>query len=148
MFPGLKQTDGWKYMQEMLPAVLALWQGDYAHNGEFWQFPLSTSVPKPLQKPHPPLFGATSSLSSHQIVGELGMGLCSFTVGLPPEELAERLAMAKALAVPKVREQMVAMGLAPEYMTAAQLGERLYARLTPARLEALMNNASQAEVQA
>jgi flavin-dependent trigonelline monooxygenase, oxygenase component len=31
MFPGLKQTDGWKYMQEMLPAILALWQGDYEH---------------------------------------------------------------------------------------------------------------------
>ncbi|MFM2120552.1 MAG: hypothetical protein RL722_2020 [Pseudomonadota bacterium] len=31
---------------------------------------------------------------------------------------------------------------------AAQLGERLYARLTPAKLDALMNNASQAEVQA
>jgi alkanesulfonate monooxygenase SsuD/methylene tetrahydromethanopterin reductase-like flavin-dependent oxidoreductase (luciferase family) len=30
-------------------------------------------------------------LPSHQIVGELGMGLCSFTVGLPPEELAERI---------------------------------------------------------
>ena len=39
---GLKQTDGWKYMQEMLPAVMALWQGDYEHKGEYWQFPLST----------------------------------------------------------------------------------------------------------
>ena len=58
MYPGLKQTDGWKYMQEMLPAVLALWQGDYKHKGEFWQFPTSTSVPKPLQQPHPPLWVA------------------------------------------------------------------------------------------
>ena len=48
MHPGLKQTDGWKYMQEMLPAVLALWQGDSAHNGWVWQFPKSTSGPKPL----------------------------------------------------------------------------------------------------
>jgi len=53
MRPGLLQTDGWRYMQEMLPAVLKLWQGDYAHDGEFWQFPTSTSVPKPLQQPHP-----------------------------------------------------------------------------------------------
>ena len=28
----------------MLPAVMALWQGDYEHKGEYWQFPLSTSV--------------------------------------------------------------------------------------------------------
>jgi alkanesulfonate monooxygenase SsuD/methylene tetrahydromethanopterin reductase-like flavin-dependent oxidoreductase (luciferase family) len=49
MRPGLKQTDAWKYMQEMLPVIRALWQGDYAHNGEFWSFPTSTSCPKPLQ---------------------------------------------------------------------------------------------------
>ena len=49
MRPGLKQTDAWRYMQEMLPVIRALWQGDYAHEGEHWSFPTSTSVPKPVQ---------------------------------------------------------------------------------------------------
>lgn len=49
MTPGLKQTEAWRYMQEMLPAVRALWKGDYAHDGQFWQFPTATSCPKPLQ---------------------------------------------------------------------------------------------------
>lgn len=49
MRPGLKQTDAWRYMQEMLPVIRALWQGDYEHNGEFWSFPASTSCPKPVQ---------------------------------------------------------------------------------------------------
>ena len=53
MFPGLKQTDGWRYMQEMLPVLKQLWQGDVEHNGEFWQFPSSTSCPKPLQREVP-----------------------------------------------------------------------------------------------
>ena len=48
MRPGLKQSDAWKYMNEMVPALQALWAGDYEHNGEFWQFPVSTSVPKPV----------------------------------------------------------------------------------------------------
>ncbi len=61
MKPGLKQSDGYRYMQEMLPAVLALWQGDYAHDGVFWQFPTSTSVPKPLQSPHPRIWVAARS---------------------------------------------------------------------------------------
>ena len=58
MHPGLEQKEGYRYMHEMLPAVKALWQGDYEHNGEFWKFPASTSVPKPLQKPHPPIWVA------------------------------------------------------------------------------------------
>jgi alkanesulfonate monooxygenase SsuD/methylene tetrahydromethanopterin reductase-like flavin-dependent oxidoreductase (luciferase family) len=29
MRPGLKQTDAWRYMQEMLPVIRKLWQGDY-----------------------------------------------------------------------------------------------------------------------
>ena len=53
MHPGLKQTDGWRYMQEMLPAVQKLWAGDYEHQGEFWSFPKATSVPKPVQKTVP-----------------------------------------------------------------------------------------------
>ncbi|MFN3577098.1 MAG: LLM class flavin-dependent oxidoreductase, partial [Tabrizicola sp.] len=53
MRPGLKQTDAWRYMQEMLPVIRELWQGDYAHEGEYWSFPASTSCPKPLQKEVP-----------------------------------------------------------------------------------------------
>jgi alkanesulfonate monooxygenase SsuD/methylene tetrahydromethanopterin reductase-like flavin-dependent oxidoreductase (luciferase family) len=49
MRPGLKQTDAWRYMQEMLPVIRELWKGDYAHEGEHWSFPASTSVPKPVQ---------------------------------------------------------------------------------------------------
>jgi len=56
MHPRLKQSDAWRYVHEMLPAVKALWAGDYEHDGEFWSFPVSTSVPKPLQKPHPPVW--------------------------------------------------------------------------------------------
>jgi alkanesulfonate monooxygenase SsuD/methylene tetrahydromethanopterin reductase-like flavin-dependent oxidoreductase (luciferase family) len=48
-------------MQEMLPALKALWAGDYEHNGEYWSFPTATSVPKPVQKPHPPLWIAARS---------------------------------------------------------------------------------------
>ena len=49
MKPGLDQKDSWRYMQEMLPVVQALWAGDVAHDGEFWQFPTATSCPKPVQ---------------------------------------------------------------------------------------------------
>lgn len=61
MHPGLKQSDAYRYLHEMLPALKALWAGDYEHSGEFWSFPVSTSVPKPLQQPHPPIWIAARS---------------------------------------------------------------------------------------
>jgi alkanesulfonate monooxygenase SsuD/methylene tetrahydromethanopterin reductase-like flavin-dependent oxidoreductase (luciferase family) len=42
----------------MLPVLRGLWQGDFAHQGEIWRFPRATSVPKPLQRPHPPIWVA------------------------------------------------------------------------------------------
>lgn len=63
MHPGLKQSDAWQHMQEMLPAVRALWQGDYEHDGEFWKFPASTSCPKPLQTEVPVWVAARSPIT-------------------------------------------------------------------------------------
>ncbi len=63
MRPGLKQPDAWRYMQEMLPVVRALWAGDYAHNGEFWSFPVSTACPKPLQAEVPVWIAARAPIT-------------------------------------------------------------------------------------
>ena len=55
---GMDQKIGVPMMQEMMPVLKGLWQGDYEHDGEYWSFPAATSVPKPLQKPHPPIWVA------------------------------------------------------------------------------------------
>ncbi len=60
MHPGLDQKDSYRYMQEMLPLVRQLWQGDVEHQGTYWQFPKATSCPKPLQ-PKVPLWVAARS---------------------------------------------------------------------------------------
>lgn len=86
MLPGLKQTDGWKYMQEMLPAVLALWKGDYEHKGELWQFPLSTSVPKPLQKPAPPIWVAARAPITYDFAVKHGLNIMSWPLTRPMSE--------------------------------------------------------------
>ena len=63
MRPGLDQRDSYKYMQEMLPLVQQLWQGDVEHNGEFWQFPAATSCPKPVQDKVPMWVAARSPVT-------------------------------------------------------------------------------------
>ncbi len=70
MKPGLKQTDAWRYMQEMLPCVRALWKGDYAHDGEFWAFPTATAVPKPVQKEVPVWVAARAPITYDYAVRE------------------------------------------------------------------------------
>ena len=56
MAGGIPPSSGGTHLREMVPAVRELWQGDYAHDGEIWQFPTSTSVPKPIQQPMPPMW--------------------------------------------------------------------------------------------
>ena len=86
MHAGLKQSDGWRYMQEMLPAVLALWQGDYEHKGEYWSFPTATSVPKPLQKPHPPIWVAARAPITYDFAVKNGFNIMSWPLTRPMSE--------------------------------------------------------------
>lgn len=65
MADGLPATDGGKHLREIVPAIRKLWAGDYAHDGEIWQFPTSTSVPKPVQQPNPPMWIAARDPASH-----------------------------------------------------------------------------------
>jgi alkanesulfonate monooxygenase SsuD/methylene tetrahydromethanopterin reductase-like flavin-dependent oxidoreductase (luciferase family) len=78
---------------EALRHIVGCWTNDeYSFDGEFWSMPPRRVHPKPLQDPHPPIWGATSSLEGHYEIGTRGIGLLSFTVGNPPEQLEERIA--------------------------------------------------------
>jgi alkanesulfonate monooxygenase SsuD/methylene tetrahydromethanopterin reductase-like flavin-dependent oxidoreductase (luciferase family) len=78
--------------QEAIGHVVGCWTNDeYSFEGKYWSMPKRRVLPKPLQKPHPPLYGATSSEDGHRQVGALGLGLCSFAVGVPPEEVAKKI---------------------------------------------------------
>jgi len=87
MRPGMKQSDGWRYMQEMLPVVKALWAGDTAHEGEFWSFPSATSVPKPLQQPHPPIWVAARAPITFDYAVRNGCNIMSWPLTRPMSEV-------------------------------------------------------------
>jgi alkanesulfonate monooxygenase SsuD/methylene tetrahydromethanopterin reductase-like flavin-dependent oxidoreductase (luciferase family) len=48
------------------------------YHGEFFDFPLRNVLPKPLQKPHPPLWVACSQLETIRMAGQRGMGALGF----------------------------------------------------------------------
>ena len=78
--------------QEAIGHVVGCWTNDeYEFEGKTWSMPKRRVLPKPMQSPHPPIFGATSSDEGHVGIGELGIGLCSFAVGVPPEEIKRKI---------------------------------------------------------
>ncbi len=85
---GVNKSEGWRYMNEMLPALKALWQGDYEHQGELWQFPLSTCVPKPLQQPHPPLWVAARAPISFDYAVKNNCNIMAWPITRDMDEVA------------------------------------------------------------
>ena len=99
MHPGLKQSDGYKYVHEMLPVLKSLWRGDYEHDGEYWSFPAATSVPKPLQEPHPPIWVAARAPITFDWAVKNGCNVLSWALTRPFSEVeayAERFETALA----------------------------------------------------
>jgi alkanesulfonate monooxygenase SsuD/methylene tetrahydromethanopterin reductase-like flavin-dependent oxidoreductase (luciferase family) len=50
----------------------------WQYDGEFFKFPLRAVLPKPFQKPHPPLWVACSQLDTIRYAAHRGMGALSF----------------------------------------------------------------------
>ncbi len=87
MLGGIDQREGVAYLKEMIPALKDLWKGDYEHNGEFWSFPSATSVPKPLQSPHPPLWIAARDEGTFDYALKNGCNIMSTPLNSPVEEV-------------------------------------------------------------
>ncbi len=54
------------------------WNHGWEYDGEYFKFPLRAVVPKPLQKPHPPLWVACSQLDTIRYSAHRGMGALCF----------------------------------------------------------------------
>lgn len=72
LLPGLDAWGAGQRMRELIPALKGVWAGDYAHDGEFWKFPSTTSAPKPVQTPHPPIWVAARDPNSHEFAVSQG----------------------------------------------------------------------------
>lgn len=72
IMPGMDAWEAGQRMRELIPAVQKLWQGDYAHEGEFHQFPKTTSAPLPLQQDGPPIWVAARDPNSHEFAVQNG----------------------------------------------------------------------------
>jgi alkanesulfonate monooxygenase SsuD/methylene tetrahydromethanopterin reductase-like flavin-dependent oxidoreductase (luciferase family) len=64
--------------RESLDVIIAfLTQDPFQHMGTHWTIPPTKPVPVSIQKPHPPLYYASTSLEGLEIAGHLGLGAIS-----------------------------------------------------------------------
>ncbi len=66
LMPGMDAWEAGQRMRETVPTLRKLWAGDYAHEGEFYKFPSTSSAPKPQQDGGPPIWIAARDPNSHE----------------------------------------------------------------------------------
>jgi alkanesulfonate monooxygenase SsuD/methylene tetrahydromethanopterin reductase-like flavin-dependent oxidoreductase (luciferase family) len=67
-----------QWEDSMAALIKALSADVLEHDGPIWKIPPREVVPKPLQKPHMPISVAASSVDSHRMAGERGLGVLTF----------------------------------------------------------------------
>jgi alkanesulfonate monooxygenase SsuD/methylene tetrahydromethanopterin reductase-like flavin-dependent oxidoreductase (luciferase family) len=78
--------------QESLEMIPRMWTEDpFEHRGRFVSVPPRSILPKPLQKPHPPLWMAATSPQSWELAGRNGIGILGLTIFVSIPQLQERV---------------------------------------------------------
>ena len=77
----------------------AFTQDPFMFYGKHYQIPPRSLVPKPIQKPHPPMYMAATSEESHTMAAQLGIGVFSWSNYMGYEPLAESIAAYKKAAL-------------------------------------------------
>ena len=89
---GINPHETREMLGEAIDHVVGMWTNDeYEFEGKYWSMPRRRVHPKPVQDPHPPIWSATTSIDGHFEIGKMGVGLLSFSVGVPPEDLIPRV---------------------------------------------------------
>ena len=87
----LQDTRGmWEEFAQILPRI---WTEEvFSHEGKYYQIPPREVLPKPLQKPHPPLWSACVSEDTTRLAGAMGLGALVGSDG-GPENVANLLGL-------------------------------------------------------
>jgi alkanesulfonate monooxygenase SsuD/methylene tetrahydromethanopterin reductase-like flavin-dependent oxidoreductase (luciferase family) len=74
-------------LKEVVPLFAKIWRNREfeGFEGRFVSLPPRVVVPKPIQKPHPPMWMACTSPTSFQMAGDMGLGSLCFTAGTPQD---------------------------------------------------------------
>jgi alkanesulfonate monooxygenase SsuD/methylene tetrahydromethanopterin reductase-like flavin-dependent oxidoreductase (luciferase family) len=89
---GLSSADSRERMEETLDVLVRAWtESPLVHRGKYYDLSLPALRPRPMQRPHPPIWRAVSSAANVQECGRRGFPI--MTARIPLERVPERLAL-------------------------------------------------------
>lgn len=99
---GVPTEDSRPMLDEVLPEMVKMWtHREYpGFEGKYFSMPARTVLPKPIQKPHPPLWMACTQPSSFDLAADFGIGVLCFGVGAPGDILESLVRYKKKIANP------------------------------------------------
>ncbi len=89
--PFLSLKERYAQMREGLEIITGLWNSrePFSYEGEYYSLSDAVFSPKPVQKPHPPIWFGGSSIQVLKAVVEYGSGWIPYEI--PPDQLASRI---------------------------------------------------------
>jgi alkanesulfonate monooxygenase SsuD/methylene tetrahydromethanopterin reductase-like flavin-dependent oxidoreductase (luciferase family) len=90
---NIRLEDSRPMWAEAVDLIPKLWisEGPITYEGKYTTLIEREVFPKPLQKPHPPMWGAATSPSSYALAGEWGMGVLGFGTGIGADAMTRRV---------------------------------------------------------
>lgn len=81
---GLKNEETKEYWEEAIRAIPKMWTQDlFSHEGVHFSVPERNVLPKPLTKPHPPLWVTATNPDTVEQAGRMGLGVAVFSFQSP-----------------------------------------------------------------
>ena len=81
---AIRVRDKRERWEEAVKAIVPMFtQESWEFHGQYYDFPARNVIPKPLQKPHPPLWVACSNIRTIAEAGQWGMGALGFSFVSP-----------------------------------------------------------------
>ena len=81
---GIDPRDTREMWDESLSMIPKIWSSDYFEfEGKFWNVPPRQVLPKPYQKPHPPIWVAALQPATYEIAAQKGIGVMALGVYAP-----------------------------------------------------------------
>ncbi len=107
---NINQEESRERFEEALEVILKAWTQDtFSYQGKYFQTEELSVVPKPLQKPHPPIRLAANSPDTFTIAGRLGTPIFASPLINPPDKLREYLTVHREALQPGIRQDVALM---------------------------------------